>query len=157
MKDLRVFDDESFDLVVHPCSNCFVPDVAAVWGEVFRILRPGGILLSGFVNPAVFIFDDAASKRGELLVRHRLPYSGQVSLTEAEQQTIVRAEEPFVFSHSLEDLIGGQAKAGLVIVGLYEDEWPGKPLSKFMAPLVATRALKPSVIGAAPNPWLTLG
>ena len=40
MKDLRVFDDESFDLVVHPCSNCFVPDVAPVWGEIFRISRP---------------------------------------------------------------------------------------------------------------------
>jgi SAM-dependent methyltransferase len=145
MKDLRVFDDGSFDLVVHPCSNCFVPDVAAVWGEVFRVLRPGGVLLSGFVNPAFFMFDDAASDRGELLVRHRLPYSDLASLTEEEQQAIVRAEEPFVFGHSLEDLIGGQTKAGFAIVGLYEDDWPGKPLSKFMAPLVATRALKPTV------------
>lgn len=145
MQDLRVFKDGGFDLVVHPCSNCFVPDVAAVWREAFRILRPGGTLLSGFINPAFFIFDDAASERGELLVRHQLPYSDQASLTEDEQQAIVRAEEPFVFSHSLEDLIGGQTNAGFVIVGLYEDEWPGKLLSKFMAPLVATRALKPSV------------
>jgi SAM-dependent methyltransferase len=145
MKDLRVFDDGSFDLVVHPCSNCFVPNVAAVWREVFRILRPGGALLSGFVNPAFYMFDDAASEGGELLVRHRLPYSDLASLTEEEQQTLVRAEEPFFFSHSLEDLIGGQTKAGLVIVGLYEDEWPDHPLSKFMAPLIATRALKPPV------------
>lgn len=143
MCDLRVFDDESFDLVVHPCANCFVPDVMTVWREAFRVLRPGGSLLSGFVNPAVYLFDAAASGRGDLVVRHRLPYSDQSSLTEEEQEALVRAGEPFVFSHSLEDLIGGQTRAGLVIAGLYEDEGPGEPLSQYMAPFIGTRALKP--------------
>jgi SAM-dependent methyltransferase len=144
MRDLKAFADSSFDLVVHPCSNCFVPDVHAVWREVFRVLAPGGTMLSGFINPAVYIFDDAASNRGELLVRHRLPYSDQDSLTEAERRQFIDAGEPLVFSHTLEDLIGGQTDAGLVITGLYEDAWPEKPISRFMPAFIATRAQKPS-------------
>ena len=34
-----------------PVSNVFVPDVRPVWREAFRVLRPGGSLLSGFMNP----------------------------------------------------------------------------------------------------------
>lgn len=47
MRDLSTFTDESFDLIFHPCSNCFVPDVLPVWQECWRVLRPGGVLLSG--------------------------------------------------------------------------------------------------------------
>ena len=36
----------------------------------------GGTLLCGFLNPDVYLFDDEAlDQRGELVVRHRLPYS----------------------------------------------------------------------------------
>ena len=31
MRDLSVFADGSFDLIVHPCSNMFVPEVQPVW------------------------------------------------------------------------------------------------------------------------------
>src|SRR5262249_43636571 len=143
MRDLHVFGDESFQLVVHPCSNCFVPDVRPIWREVFRVLAPGSTLLAGSINPTAFIFDDGACERGELVVRHQLPYSDYLSLTEEEQKRLIEAGEPFVFSHSLEDLIGGQTDAGFVITGLYEDSWPDKPLSKYMPALIATRARKP--------------
>jgi len=143
MRDLRVFGDASFDLIVHPCSNCFVPDVRAVWNEAYRVLVPSGTLLSGFINPAVFLFDDEATEESGLVVRHRLPYSDINSLTDQEKQKLMDAGEPFLFSHSIEDLIGGQADAGFLITGLYEDEWPGKPLSRFMPVFIATCARKP--------------
>ena len=38
MRDLSAFSDESFDLIVHPVSNCFVPEVQPVWDEAFRVL-----------------------------------------------------------------------------------------------------------------------
>src|SRR5258708_880391 len=38
MRDLGRFPARSFDLVVHPCSNCFIPEVHDVWGEGFRVL-----------------------------------------------------------------------------------------------------------------------
>ena len=51
MADLSRFADGSFDLIFHPCSNCFVADVHPVWRECFRVLKPGGVLLAGFLNP----------------------------------------------------------------------------------------------------------
>jgi hypothetical protein len=43
-----------------------LPELGPVWRESFRVLRPGGILLAGFMNPDVFIFDVAALERDEL-------------------------------------------------------------------------------------------
>ncbi|MCJ7532099.1 MAG: class I SAM-dependent methyltransferase [Anaerolineales bacterium] len=57
MRDLSMFPDQSFGLVVHPVSNLFVPDVRPVWREAFRVLRHGGVLLAGFNNPVLYIFD----------------------------------------------------------------------------------------------------
>src|SRR5688572_26294267 len=54
MRDLSMFRDGSFDLIVHPCSNMFVPEVRTVWREAFRVLRPGGVMLAGFFNSAFF-------------------------------------------------------------------------------------------------------
>ena len=50
MRDLSVLEDASFDLIFHPCSNGFINDIIPVWKECFRVLKKGGILLSGFTN-----------------------------------------------------------------------------------------------------------
>src|SRR5262245_43241082 len=42
MRDLVGFAGSSFDLIINPCSNCFVEDVRPVWREAFRVLRRGG-------------------------------------------------------------------------------------------------------------------
>ena len=60
MADLSAFADESFGLVYHPVSNLFVPDVRPVWREAFRVLRRGGVLLAGFLNPVLYLFDDGS-------------------------------------------------------------------------------------------------
>jgi ubiquinone/menaquinone biosynthesis C-methylase UbiE len=76
MRDLSAFDDESFDLVFHPVSNLFVPEVGPVWNEAFRVLRKGGVLLAGFLNPVVYVFDlELADRTGEVRVEYILPYS----------------------------------------------------------------------------------
>ena len=142
MCDLSAFAAGSFDLVVHPCSNCFVPDIRPVWRECYRVLKAGGLLLAGFINPIVYVFDEEASDRGELVARHRLPYADETHLTGDEYRKLVDRAEPFIFSHSLEEQIGGQIEAGFTLTGLFEDEWPGKPLSMFAPSLIATRAVK---------------
>ena len=69
-----VFPDGRFGLVVHPFRK-FVPDVAPVWRECRRVLRPGGTLIAGFMNPDEFVFDaDALDERGEFVVKYPLPY-----------------------------------------------------------------------------------
>lgn len=86
MRDLSVFADGSFDLVFNPVSNLFCPDLEPMWRECFRVLRPGGTLLAGFMNPDLFVFDrDAEDNRGELVVRHALPYSDLTHLSEEER------------------------------------------------------------------------
>lgn len=142
MADLGAFADASFDLVFHPCSNTYVPDVRPVWREAHRVLRKGGVLLAGFTNPAQFIFDEKAGERGEVFVRHALPYRDEASLTRAEFEALVAAGEPLIFSHSLEDQIGGQAEAGLRLTGLFEDKAPDVAACRFLPLYVATRAVK---------------
>jgi SAM-dependent methyltransferase len=143
MADLSAFPDGRFGLVFHPCSNCFVPQVRPVWREAFRVLIGSGVLLAGFVNPTLNIFDDALAEKGELVVRHAVPYSDMESLTEEERRRYTDKGEPLVYGHTLEDQIGGQLDAGFVLNGLYEDRDPTHPLAKFLPTFIATRAVKP--------------
>jgi SAM-dependent methyltransferase len=122
--DLSRFAEESFDLIFHPCSNCFIPRLEPVWRECFRVLRRGGRLLVGFTKPEVFIFDRKAEEtEGVLRVRYSLPYSDSESLTIAEREEIIRGGEPLEFSHTLEEQIGGLLAEGFIISGFYEDYW----------------------------------
>ena len=144
MRDLSAFADESFDLVFHPVSNLFVPEVRPVWKEAFRVLRRGGSLLAGFLNPVVYIFDlELADDTGEVRVRYSLPYSDATSRTEEELGRQMERREPLEFSHTLEEQIGGQIEAGFLISGFYEDRHRDDPIAAFMPTFVATRAIKP--------------
>jgi SAM-dependent methyltransferase len=144
MRDLSAFADGSFDLVFHPVSNLFVPEVRPVWAEAFRVLRRGGTLLAGFLNPAVYIFDlDLADNTGELRVKYELPYAAVTSLGEEELGAQIGRGEPLEFSHTLEHQIGGQTDAGFVISGFYEDRHRDDPIAVYMPTFVATRARKP--------------
>jgi len=145
MKDLSRFADESFDLVFHPCSNCFVPDVKPVWKEAFRVLKRGGVLLSGVVNPIAFLTDPALEEKGILQIKYSVPYSDLTSLTDEERRRYTDKNEPLAFGHSLEDQIGGQIAAGFVITGFFEDGWTEAKglIHKFLPCYIATRALKP--------------
>jgi SAM-dependent methyltransferase len=145
MADLSMFLDSSFDLIVHPVANCFVPDVRPVWSEAFRVLRTGGAILTGFVNPINYIFDLDLAERGTLMVRFPLPYADTSSLPAEELQQRLDTGEPVEFSHTLEEQIGGQLEAGLLLAGFYEDRYPdaeGDRLSYYMATFMATRAIK---------------
>ena len=51
MRDLSPLAPSSFDIVQHAYSINFVPDVRAVFAQVARVLRPGGIYTLMFANP----------------------------------------------------------------------------------------------------------
>ena len=146
MARLMEIGDAQFDLIFHPCSNAFVPDVKSVWRECFRVLKPGGRLLAGFTNPLLFLFDDREMDKGNLVVRHKIPYSDLESLTPEQRQYYIDADEPLCFGHSLADQIGGQLEAGFVLAGFYEDrreETADQILSEHIDPYIATLAIKP--------------
>jgi SAM-dependent methyltransferase len=144
MADLSCFPDATFDLIVHPVSNVFVPDVRPVWREAFRVLKPGGVLLSGFCNPVLYIFDlDFMDTQKKLKVRYAIPYSDLDSLTPKKQKQLLERGWPLEFGHSLQDQIGGQLEAGFLITGLYEDIHPESELCKYIPIFISTRAIKP--------------
>jgi SAM-dependent methyltransferase len=143
MADLGVFPEARFDLIVHPVSNVFAPDVRPVWREAFRVLRPGGSLLAGFMNPVQYLFDDIGLERGELRVAHRIPYSDIAGLTDEDRARLVEEGRPLEFGHTLGDQIGGQTAAGLVLTGFYEDIDPESVLGEHIPSYIATRALRP--------------
>ena len=147
MADLSVFSDQSFDLIVHPVSNVFVPAVRPVWAEAFRVLRRRGVLLAGFSNPATYLFDYALTDRtGVLQVKYALPYSDLTSLPAQERQRYIETGAPLEFSHTLEDQIGGQLDAGFLLTGFFEDAYGEEEndlLTNYMPTFIATRATKP--------------
>jgi SAM-dependent methyltransferase len=145
MHDLSAFPDERFDLIFHPVSNCYAPEIEPVWRECFRVLRPGGVLLAGFMNPVTYIFDLDASLNGDMVVRFPLPYADVTDLPPDELQRRVARGHTVEFSHTLETQIAGQLKAGFVLTHLFEDTDLGSPdtgPARYFPTMIATRALK---------------
>ena len=143
MADLSCFPDQSFDLIFHPCSNTFVPNILTVWREAFRVLKTGGAMLSGFTNPARYMFDDPMLEQGLMQVTHKIPYSDLSSISKTQLQKYIDNNEPLCFGHTLEDQIQGQIAAGFRITGFFEDVYEKDDvLSEYIATFMATRSVK---------------
>ncbi len=134
------FADESFDMVFHPVSNCYIEDVYPVWKECFRVLRKGGVLLAGFDNGLNFLFEDD----NPLTVVNKLPFN-PLRMEESRYRQMVEQYEGVQFSHTMEEQIGGQLKAGFVLTDLIEDrDRPGgAKIGEYAPQYIATRAVKP--------------
>lgn len=141
MTNLSMFDNEYFDIIVHPVSNVFIPHIQPVWNEAFRVLKKGGVLMSGFMNPVFYMFDEKLEEQGILQVKYPLPYS---DLDYLSKDDLERKGDAVEFGHSLSDQIQGQIAAGFVINGFYEDSFGGERLlDRFCPCFLATRAVKP--------------
>jgi SAM-dependent methyltransferase len=142
MRDLSAFADETFDVVFNPVSNVFCPDLAPVWRECFRVLRPGGVLMCGFMNPDVYIFDvHALDQRGELVIAHSVPFS-TLDLSAAERARVF-GDGPIEYSHTMTEQIGGQLVAGFVLTHFVEARHHADATARIMPGYYATRAVKP--------------
>ncbi|AWS51881.1 MULTISPECIES: class I SAM-dependent methyltransferase [Providencia] len=146
MRSLHMFANETFDIIFHPISNLYIPDVSPVWQECYRVLKPNGRLLSSFFNPVVFIGerDKQYDEQGIIKPSYTMPYS-ELSTLSVEQIAQKQAkQEAFVFGHSLTDLIGGQIKVGFHITGFKED-WQPNPrfvVDNYLPTFLATMAVK---------------
>lgn len=133
------FDDETFDLIFHPVSNCYIEEVEPVWKECFRVLKHGGILLAGMDNSLTFLFKDDQAE--PLRVENKLPFN---PLKNAEyRRQLEKDDAGMQFSHTLTEQLGGQLRAGLVLTDLYEDIAPDSVLGRYVPEFYATRAVKP--------------
>lgn len=134
------FEDEEFDIIFHPVSNCYVEEVRPIWKECYRVLKPGGRLLSGTDHYINYIVDSE-----EIRIVNKLPFN---PLRNPEQMEQLEAEDAGVqFSHSLEEQIGGQLEAGLRLVAIYEDTNGEGRLHEMNIPtFLAMLSQKPAVL-----------
>ena len=130
------FADETFDLIFHPVSNCYVEEVEPIWRECYRVLKPGGVLLAGLDNGVNYIFDES-----ETHVVHKLPFNPLKD--EALMEELMRDDNGVQFSHTFEEQIGGQLRAGFMLTDVYEDTNGWGNLHEHNIPTFwATRAVK---------------
>lgn len=131
------FPDGTFDLIFHPVSNCYVEKVEPIFQECFRVLKPGGALLGGYDIGINYIFDEQEER-----LTHPLPFD---PLKDPEIYELCMREDWGVqFSHTLEEQLGGQLKAGFRLTDLYEDTNGEGKLHEYHVPtFVAVRAVKP--------------
>jgi SAM-dependent methyltransferase len=116
MDDLSVLSAASFDIVVHPVSTCYVPDVAAVYREVARVIVPGGLYISQHKSPTSLQASVSPGSSGYALSE---PYYRTGPLPEVVGSRH-REEGTLEFLHRLEQLLGGLCRAGFVIEDLVE-------------------------------------
>lgn len=143
MRHVPQLDNESFDLVVQPVSNCFIPDPRPMFREAFRILRPGGRFLLGMNNPHLYLFDEQANAQGEFVLKYPLPTQDFAGKSEQDQAELAAKNEMISFSHTLEMQLGGLFEAGFVLTGYYEDRWEKEPLAQYFSSQYAVLANKP--------------
>lgn len=140
MRNLSIFDNDSFDLIFNPCSILFVDDVLPVWKECFRVLKPNGVLMTGLINPISFQIEEESLK-----LIYRQPFSDLQSLPKEKLEELKQNNEALSFGHSFTDQIGGQLEAGFLITDMYEDDWGGENnIDRFLPSFMATRAKKPN-------------
>jgi SAM-dependent methyltransferase len=129
------FGDGIFDIIFHPVSNCYVEDVYHVWNECYRVLKKGGVLLAGMDNGLSYLSEED----NLLLIVNKLPYNPLKD--EALYKRCVQIDGSVQFSHTIEEQIGGQLKAGFTLTDLYEDT-DNDGIGEYAPNFIATRAVK---------------
>lgn len=131
------FEDGVFDLIFHPVSNCYVEKVEPIFRECFRVLKPGGVLLCGLGNEVNYLVND-----DETALVNAMPFNPLIN--SRYRKELEDSDCGMQFSHNMEEQLGGQLKAGLVLTHLYSDtNGEGRLHEMGIETYVATRAVKP--------------
>jgi SAM-dependent methyltransferase len=118
MDDLGMLAAGRFDLVVHPVSSCYLPDVGRMFRAVARVTKAGGLYVSQHKSPQSLqaSLEPGVGGRYELL--HP---SGSGPLPPAPPSRI-REAGTREFVHSHEALLGGICRAGFHIEDVCEPD-----------------------------------
>lgn len=136
------FEDNSFDIIFNPVSNCYIEDISLMWKECARVIRKGGVLMMAFVKEEHYMFEPDFQNEKVLISRHSLPFNPLRDLSKEEVEEKQKSKRPFAFSHTLTEQIGGVIKAGFEITDIFEDCDGGGLFDKYMNSYVAIRAVR---------------
>lgn len=130
------FENCSFDYVINPVSNHYIENVYPVFNEIYRVLKPGGVFLAGLDTGIYWAFWGEDEK-----LTNKLPFNPLKD--EQLRKKLMDEDMSLVFSHTLEEQIGGQLKAGFVLKDIIEDTNEAGPFYEYNIPVfIATRAIK---------------
>jgi SAM-dependent methyltransferase len=129
MDDLQGLATEAFDVVIHPVSTCYVPQVRPVFQAVARVLRQGGLYISQHKQPTSL---QTAAVPRPVLYSLETPYY-QTEPLPAVLGSLHREGGTLEYLHRWEELLGGMCQAGLVIEDVREPFHgdPTAPLGSF--------------------------
>lgn len=162
MDDLSQLVAESFDIVVHPVSTCYVPDITRVYEQVARVMKVGGLYVSQHKQPTSLQADIRRSRRGYEITEL---YYRDDPLPQVEGSPH-REAGTLEYLHRWEQLVGGLCRAGFVIEDLAEPRHADPAAkagsfgdrSRFVAPYVRIKARRTRRDQSADkSPVITLG
>jgi len=119
MDDLSMLMPARYDLVIHPVSTCYVPDVRRVFEEVARITKPGGCYVSQHKSPISLQASVEPGANGRYELVHPQTSGGPLP---PEPPSRLRETGTQEFVHSLTALLGGICAAGFTIEDVCEPD-----------------------------------
>ena len=108
------FEDETFDIIFHPISNCYIEKVEPVFQECYRVLKKGGLFLGGYDIGINYVFDI-----DEKYIKYSLPFNPLKN--KEHYEFVLKNNDGIQFSHTIEEQINGQLQAGFRLLNLYND------------------------------------
>lgn len=135
MSDGLPFPDGFFDLVFMPVCLCYVKEISPVFREIHRVLRDGGVLLTGQDNGMNYLIDDCNMFSGSF------PYD---PLSDPElMEECIASGCGIQFSHTSGEILESILSSGLSVTDVYEDTNPDGMLKERNIPsFIAIRAVK---------------
>lgn len=126
MRDLSMFDEDSFDLVWQPYSINFCPVVEPVFRAVARVIKPGGLYHLAYANPFAASIDSEWDGIGYPLrglyrdgeeINHYLPAMWDV---EQPDGSVIGVPHPHEFRHTFSTIMNTMAQQGFIFLKLTE-------------------------------------
>jgi len=147
MLDMPMLRDAEFDLVIQPVSTCYVSNVSRVFAEISRVLKPSGLYISQHKQPTN-LQASLKTSNGKYTIETEM---GAVARSaRADEPSPLREPNSREFAHSLESLLGGICRSGMVIEDITEPNHANQESSintmghrsRYMSPYLRIKARK---------------
>ena len=157
MDDLSMFDVGEFEIVIHPVSSCYVPDLRPVYQQVANVTASNGLYISQHKQPTSLQAEvKPGGDPGYTLVE---PYYRQGPLPDVSG-SLHREQGTLEFLHRWEQLLGEMCRSGFVIEDVSEPYHADRQAaigtfphrSRYVPPYVRIKARRKE--GVAKSVWI---
>lgn len=147
MHDLSQLPDSHYDVVIHPVSTCYLPEIKPVYDQVAGVIKTGGVYISQHKTPTSLQARIKPEREGYLITEPYYFYSTPKPMPPAKD-TPLRETGTLEYLHRWEQIIGGLCQCGFVIEDLSEPCHAKKDAphgsfehrARFIAPYVRIKA-----------------